>query len=140
MPRKWDLEMDKYEIDPTRRLELKYFCRQYPKWKQQLADLHCGYKPITLTGLPGGSGSSDTVGKAATKAAELSWKCEIVEQCCIEADSLNYQTLLKCVTLGMSWDKLCVKKQLHELSWIGNEKDFRLANKKFFYFLSERRN
>lgn len=139
MPRERDLKLDKYGIDKNRYLELKYFCRQYPKWKQQLADLHCGYKPIALTGLPGGSGTSDTVGKAATKAAELSKQCELIEQCCIEADDLNYQVLLKCVTGGVSWDRLNIKNQLHELSWIGNEKSFYLARRKFFYLLSERR-
>lgn len=128
-----------YDIDSDRRLELKYFCRQYNKWRRRLNEIHSAYTPINLTGMPSGNGTSDPVARAALEAAEMSRKCELIEQCCREADSINYRVLLKCVTEGLSWEKLSMKCQLHELTWIGNEKDFFLSRKRFFFLLSNRK-
>lgn len=129
MPRERDLKLSKYNITKNRYLELKYFCRQYPEWKRELTDLRCGYKPINLTGLPSGSGTSDAVSDAAIRAAELSKKCELIEQCCIEADSGIYQSLLKNVTEGIPYE--------HMPTYAGR-RQFYEVRRKFFWLLNKK--
>ena len=130
MPTERNLKLDKYGIDKNRYLELKYFCRQYPKWKRRITDLRNGYTPINLTGMPSGSGTTDNVAKAAIEAAELSKQCELIEQCCIEADNEIYQELLRNITEGIPYEYMTV--------YIGR-RQFYEARRKFFWLLDKKK-
>lgn len=122
------LNLDKYGIDRDRYLELKYFCRQYGKWKRRINELHAAYSPINLTGMPSGSGTSDPVAKAALEAAELSHNCDMIETCAKQADNGLYEAIMKNVTMGIRYEDMPV---------CAGRRQFYERRRKFFWLLSQ---
>ncbi len=89
---------EKYKISKHRFFELYHFCLQYNEWKDILKSNTDGVGAIVNDGLPHGNNTSDSTGNIGTLRAEISQKCEIVEQTAIEAAPEIYKYILKAVT------------------------------------------
>jgi len=74
------------------------FCLQYNEWKDELKYNTHTVGAQELTGMPFGTGKSDSTAYLAMKRAELERKCQLIEQTAIEADSEIYPYILKAVT------------------------------------------
>jgi hypothetical protein len=84
MPNKRNINLIKYGISRGRYIELAGFCQQYPEWKQKLRHDTSSLKGQQLTGMPFGSGISDSTGNLGIKRAELSKNCQTVERTLLE--------------------------------------------------------
>ena len=86
-----------YYISKFRRMELKYFCLQYPEWKKYLATI----------GKRGTSDEySDPTGDEAVKRVIFSERLQQVERACMIAGSDIYKFLLMAVTEDLSYVNL----------------------------------
>lgn len=92
------LNPNKYSISKNRFRELYYFCLQYHEWKDELEYLRPEYRETRQNGQPMGSCISDQTGTLGIRRAELSKRCELIEQTAIEADPDIYQYIIKAVT------------------------------------------
>jgi hypothetical protein len=85
LPNIRNLRLDKYGISKHRYNELKNFCLQYGEWKDELKYKTDAVKSPQITGMPFVGGISDSTCNLASRRAELSKKCEIIEQTMILA-------------------------------------------------------
>lgn len=124
----------KYEISKNRFRELYYFCLQYQEWKDQIQYLSPEYKETSQDGMPRGGNISNQTQDIAIRRAELSQKCELIEQTAIEADPDIYQYIIKAVTnesitykyLLMMMGIPCGKRMYYE------------RRRKFYWLLSQK--
>lgn len=79
---KWE----EYGIDRERYLELLHMCRQYPLWKQNLADL-TGIQAIKIDSQPHGSGVGDPVALLAEKRERYVIKVDLIDSCALAIDN-----------------------------------------------------
>lgn len=122
-----DLVLDGYGIDRDRYRELKNFCRQYPKWREELES---GPRPRRENNLPAvlrqSHGIGDPTGNEAVRRIELQDKCAMIEQAAIWADGGEglYECIIQNVAYGISVECLpCGKNKLSK------------PRRKFFYIL-----
>jgi hypothetical protein len=71
---------EQYGIDKERYLELLHMCRQYPLWKQKLADLS-GIQALKMDSQPHGTDVGDPVASLAEKRERFLRKVELIESC-----------------------------------------------------------
>lgn len=89
--------------------ELKYFCLQYPEWKEKLSqEREILIKAVHMTDMPKGNALGNTTENTALKRVILEEKCKIVEQSAIQADAEIYSWILENVTLGIPYEWLDV--------------------------------
>lgn len=136
MTKRRDLKLkDDFGISNKRYRELYYFCQQYHEWKDELRWNSDTLKSPSLTGMPGSGAISDQTGNHATKRAELSLKCDLIEQTAYEADPVIYPHIIKNVTnegIGFTY--------LQTVMNIPCGKDlFYKARRKFFYLLDKKK-
>lgn len=79
-------------------MELYHYCLQYNEWKDELKYKCDTVHSIEITDMPINHNNVDATQKLAIRRAELSRKCEIIEQTAVETDSEIYQYILKAVT------------------------------------------
>ncbi len=84
---------DQIGISKERYLELKYFCRQYDRWKKE-SDSLLGISAIRMDGMPHGSGMSDPVARAAERRERLLAKMSIIEGCAKASGSGEWASAL----------------------------------------------
>lgn len=130
MPNARDIRLDKYNITSKKYRELKYFCLQYPEWKHELNTLMTSVKSPVITGMPGGNNNSDQTGDLATRRAELSKKCNLIEETAKEANEGISSMILKNVTEGITYEKMFVPS---------GRRMFYEGRRRFFYLLSQKR-
>lgn len=98
---------NKYWIDKNRFYELKYFCLQYPLWKQayELLDgLHiCSYD---ITNVSKTNVTEDPIGKCVDERSTYFERMKVIEQAAIKADPYLASYILKAVTQGFSYTYL----------------------------------
>lgn len=137
---KKDLSLKKYNIGKHEYRELYYFCLQYPEWKHQLSTLTT-VRPQKITGMPSGrNGKSDVTALAAMKRAELKEKCTLIEKTVKQAAPYIYRDMLRAVTEGVGWDKLCVDDEYGKrIKPRCSKKQFFEQRRKFYYLLSQNR-
>ena len=111
------------EISKHRYRELFQFCQQYNEMKTELSEIEDALKSPDLSGMPRPPGISDTTGNLATRRAELSYRCDLIEQSAIQADPERYGEIIQNVTGETSY----------------NDKGFRLSRRRFFYILDRKR-
>lgn len=97
---------NKYWIDKRRYYELKYFCLQYPLWKQAYED----QDPIKVTSYelvrtPSGTLSDPVALCAAEREIYLNRMC-YVEKAARDTDPFLASYIFKAVTEGYSYDYL----------------------------------
>lgn len=118
-----DINLGHYAIGRDRYRELKYFCRQYPGWKDEMADMpnHGGRKPSAEAHM-----AADPTAREAVRRAELSRKCGLVERAAAMADNGcgMYSYLVASVTNGRLAERApCGANQFYAL------------RRRFFYIL-----
>lgn len=100
-------EKNKYWIDKHRHYELKHFCLQYPRWKQEYAACNkpsivsSAAEKIPTTNIPG-----DPTAKIAMRKAYYMERMKLIEQAAMEADQILCDYILKGVTEELSYTYL----------------------------------
>ena len=129
------LNKDKYNISANRFRELYYFCLQYNEWKQKLLLKRNPLKAMQY----GERVASSTVNASQTEniaieCAELSRKCEVVENVAKEADAEISQYILYAVTnKGVSYEYLHMRKGIP----CGRDRYY-MSRRKFYWLLDKR--
>lgn len=124
----------KYGISKNRFRQLYYFCLQYPEWKDELKYNTDTMGAIAIDGMPKGTTTSDPTQALATRNAQLSTWCQLIEQTAIETDADIYQYIIKAVTnsgitykyLSMIMGIPCGKKMYYD------------RRRKFYWLLSQK--
>lgn len=130
-----DTSLKKYGISPHRFRELYHYCLQYNEWKDELKYKCNTMKSIGITDMPITHSCSDATQDMAIQRAELSKKCELIEQTAIEADPDLYPYILKAVTnedisynyLRLVCDMPCGKNTYYD------------RRRKFYWLLSQKK-
>ena len=117
-------DLSLYDISKHRYRELFQFCQQYAEMKTELSEIEDALKSPDLSGMPRPPGISDTTGNLATRRAELSRRCEMIEQAAIEADPERYPEIIGNITQNETSSK---------------DREFILARRRFFYILDRKR-
>jgi hypothetical protein len=130
--------MDGFGLTREEYMELYWLCKQYPDKKQKLSYLlnpsestgiveaHDEHGRLIGVAMPHGSGTTDKTLTAVIKREGLLKDCEVIEQAAIEAWPEECQAILRNVTLGESYERICPS--------CGKNK-FTLYRRKFFYIL-----
>lgn len=129
MAEKRTICMDEYGISKNAYRELYYFCLQYEEKREQLKHLYGGKSPI-ISGMPKGSGRSDSTFNTAEKALRLRKDIEDIEQAAIEADGEIYGYILDNVARGIPYERMnvpCGRRQFYD------------RRKAFFYILHRKK-
>ena len=128
------LNKEKYKISNYRFRELYYFCLQYEEWKEQLCIKRNPLKATQYSEMPSSNTQGNTTERIGIECAELSQKCELIEQAAKEADPELWDYILYAVT--------------HEnitLNFLKNKKGFPYERDRYynsrrkFYFVLEKK-
>ena len=92
------LNSKKYSISKHKFLELYHYCMQYNEWKDELKYATDTVKSISVSDMPKGTVTGDATSRLAIKRAELSKKCELIEETAKEADIELWEYIIKAVT------------------------------------------
>lgn len=134
MPNVRPMNEKKYDISKHRFLELYHFCMQYNEWQDELKYKRDTVRSIEITDMPMSHGNGDATAALATRRAELSRKCELIEQTAIEADPDIYQYIIKGVTTDYA-----SYRYLREVAGMPcGKKMYYDRRRKFFYLLSKK--
>lgn len=96
---------NKYYIEKHRYLELKHFCLQYPKWKEEYHKLEYPIKSMRMD-ICKENTISDQTGDIAVRKSKLFYQMKIIEQAAINADPELASYILFAVTTGKSFEYL----------------------------------
>ena len=132
MPNVRSLNKDKYMMSMCRFRELYYFCLQYGEWKQEIQNLNM-LSSSKFDGVPRSNDISDSTAKIAIKRAELSQKCELIENTAYDVDFEIAKYILKAVTEGANFNFLKTAMAIP----CGRDR-FYDSRRKFYWLLSRR--
>lgn len=119
-----------YYISKYRKLELKYFCLQYPEWKQALSNLSfIAPRPDILVD----HDPLDPVSMISDKREPYVRRITLVEEAANETDSMLGAYILRCAAYGLSYEHVRTKYNIP-----CNRRDFYNLYRKFFYILSQK--
>lgn len=126
-----------WRLDRMRYMELKAFCKQYPKWKVELTG-SAEISGMQYDGMPRNPTPGDPTERAVERREVLLRKVELVESCARDVSGgAWYKALLLNVCNGMSWE---VIRDLHPEAMRSSRKNaFFMARSSFFRFLDERK-
>ena len=131
MPNVRPLNNKKYNISKHKFAEVYHHCMQYQEWKDELKYKTDAVKSIEYGKEGHGSGGTgSSTEKIGMRRAELTKKCELIEQTVREADEDLYQYLLKAVTT-----EYVTYKYLKEIMGIPASKNVYYDRRKKFYYL-----
>ena len=119
-----------YHIEKHRYLELRFFCLQYPSWRQKAAECY-DLKSHSSGGVRSSEPSNPTA-RAAEQAATYLAKMELVERCARDADSTLSSWILMNVTTGMGYEAMCRRGNAPPCG----VNQFYRARQRFFFLLS----
>lgn len=123
------INKDKYQISKFRFRELYYFCLQYDEWKEELEDKHNPLKAMEYSGMPGNAAPGNPTQSKAIICAELSHKCDLIENAAKRADPELWEFILYAVTHeGATFDSLKIHHN------IPCERDRYYMRRRMFYF------
>ena len=124
---------EQYGIDKERYLELLHMCRQYPLWKQKLADLS-GIQALKMDSQPHGTDVGDPVASLAEKRERFLQKVELIESCARDiGDGTWAKSLIQNVCYGQGY--LLLDPVIMPTA---NRNAFFKCRKEFFILLNER--
>lgn len=85
MPNRRDLNLKKYGISQARYKELYNWCLQYREWRDRLKYNTDALKAQQITGMPFGSGTSNSTLELASKRYYWDSQCDLLERMVTEA-------------------------------------------------------
>ncbi len=96
------------EIPPERQKELRYFCRQYPYWKNKLEILYPSTKSQSLDGMPYSQTNNinDETSEIVIKRMELAEKIDMVEKSAKKASPEFWQYIIMSVCYQKNYGNL----------------------------------
>lgn len=101
---------NKYWIPKPRYYELKYFCLQYPSWKQAYAALDSlSKRPADLAVFSKTNVCSDPTSKCVESRIYFYERICMIETACKSTDNGLADYILKGVTEGISYEQLKIK-------------------------------
>ena len=127
-----------YYLNKHRYLELRHFCMQYPIWKKAndaLWSMHSKSIIDISAGMPNKSWIESPIDRILEARNEFISKMEMVEQAAIMSDDVLAPWILKCVTEGLSYDKMYARDSIP-----CSRSKFYILCRKFFWTLSKLRN
>lgn len=133
MPNIRTLNKEKYNISDYRFRELYYFCLQYKEWQQELKEKRNPLKGIKYSGLPSSGGLSNPTENNAFECAELSHKCNAIENAAKMADPELYEYIIYAVT-----NEKISFKFLKMQKGIPCERDRYYNSRRKFYYILDR--
>lgn len=124
-------------LDRERYRELQAFCRQYPRWKIEIA----GSAEITgmdYDGMPRNPQPGDPTERAVERREALLRKIDLVEGCARDVDKgAWYKALILNACNGMGWE---VIRDLHPEAMKNSDRTkFFMARRMFFRLLDSRK-
>lgn len=127
---------NKYWIDKHRHYELKHFCLQYPKWKQECSEIsESVLAASTFDRAPSSNTLSDPTSRSVIRKDYYLERIEMIERAAMDADKYLHDYILKAVTEGLSYTYLKLKLDIP----CGKDM-FYDRYRKFFWLLSNSRN
>lgn len=127
---------NKYWIDKHRHYELKHFCLQYPRWKQEYSLYDSPSISSSMADrMPNGNVPSDPTSKWAIRKTYYKERIDLIERIAKEADQYLYKYILKAVTEELSYTYLKTKMGIP----CGRDMYYD-RYRRFFWLLSEARN
>lgn len=97
MSRRWDVNLDEYEISKYAYRELRNFCLQYHEKKDRLNAIR-SLSAAPMSGMTKGGGVSTPTEKKALKAERLASDCDLIEKTLMDVGPEIYPWLLRSVT------------------------------------------
>lgn len=127
---------NRYWIDKHRHYELKHFCLQYPRWKQECSIYSSPSISSSMADrMPTSNIPGDPTAKWVMKKAYYQERIKLIEDIARETDRYLYEYILKAVTEELSYTYLKTKMG------IPCGKDMYYDRyRKFFWLLSAARN
>ena len=126
-----------WKLERMRYMELKAFCKQYPRWLTELTG-SAGISGMKYDGMPRSPQPGDPTERAVERRDMLNRKIRLVEGCASDVgDGSWYQALILNVCNGMSWELI---RDLHPEALKNSMKiQFFHARRSFFRLLDERK-
>ena len=125
-------ERNKYAIERHRYYELKHFCLQYPIWVKAEQAITA----MAETRLDGmkvqTSGHTNILDRCRQQSEWYLEKIHLVERCCEQANPESKDILLKGVTEGLTYERLC-----NHYKVLISRDEYYKSYRKFFYILNE---
>ena len=133
---KRELKLSKYGISGKRVKELCGFCEQYPDWKKELTN-HAYISAVQYGDEPRPSNHDnvDTTAKHAIKLIRYKRNCDLIEKVAKEADSENWQSLIKAICYEVPIYYLISVEEMHL-----SPSAFYVRRRYFFYLLDMEKN
>lgn len=127
---------NRYWIDKHRHYELKHFCLQYPRWKQECSLYSSPSISSSMADrMPSSNIPGDPTAKWVMRKAYYQERIKLIEDIARETDRYLYEYILKAVTEELSYTYLKTKMG------IPCGKDMYYDRyRKFFWLLSAARN
>lgn len=128
------INKDKYNISNYRFRELYYFCLQYEEWKQELKEKRNPLKAIQYSEAATSGTPGNPTANIGIECAELSHKCNMIEQAAQAADAELWEYILYAVTNeNVTFNFLKTKKNMP------CERDRYYNNRRKFYFILDKK-
>lgn len=99
-----------YYLPKARRLELKYFCMQYPQWQAEYNG--CVIIPGAIAEKVNNTAKESTVELSSEKRADLKAKMDLIIDCANKTDEIMGKYVFCGATSGLSYDKLWKKMEI----------------------------
>lgn len=125
----------RWTIDKERYRELSGFCKQYPKWKVELAETTDLSSP-KLDGMPRGTDVSDPTERAVERRERLLMKIDLVDKCANAPDNgAWYKALILSICNGKGYE--AIRDDYPEILPTSHRKAFFDARRVFFLTLDK---
>ena len=125
-------EKSKYYLERHRYHELKHFCLQYPIWVKAERSI-TAMAENRLDGMKvQSSGHVDILERCRRQAEWYLERIHLVERCCELANGPAKDILLKGVTEGLTYERLCMRYKV-----LISRDEYYKSYRRFFYILNE---
>lgn len=130
---KRDLTLDKYGISKKRYRELKYFCEQYPEWKNAVAN-QTYLSAVTYDGMPHSANIGDPTQAKAMNFSEKSAHIDLIDSVAVSAAGDMWVWLIRniCYEVPVDWLILSERMPMSKAQFY----DYR---RYFFFLLDQKR-
>ena len=129
------VNLDSYQIPRESYLELKWFCRQYPRKKREVAMIGDGITSPQITGMPHGTGVSDPTFRVVMLREAAMRDVSLIECVAMEtAEGAWYNALIRHCCYSVPFSRI----EQHEIP-TANRNAFFKVRKEFYYRLHDAR-
>lgn len=131
---KRDLRLEDYGISKKRYGELRFFCEQYPEWKDELLEREMPLRGMQYSDMPSAHSQASQTEKIGIAFAEINHKCRMIEEAATQSGNDLSKYIIKNVCYGKgiaylegSMDMPCDRTTFYD------------RRRYFFYLLNKKR-